>query len=753
MKPAGDICSFAVLDPCLFVLPGFGRSTGSCRPAGKTLTRVTSTNCGLSGHREYASPQWTTSGKQGRKPSNQGAEEPEFVAAVKKNGAPKASRKAVVSIDQHPAVALCDISQNLDAFSQDCGYALPDVLKTKVVRCFRREMRAGFRFEPGLFGRNKNERNEESSLAESRRICTPVPSQGLAPDRQAPVQEHPRVLSGRGADPLFNSWMRCKCAKQKGSRTATLEGSEDPEPKGVESLSNRNRKLVRKPSVKINTSALDDGWSESGSSVAPSSVEENGVCGKSCDRLCTPTTSDASGTSPEVVCQNNEAGADDTTETCQRARAYFRKTIFSCARTDMPWPLISSGLTRTSQAATPACPALPADPSDTVNSPISTNQDAQSGCSSETLFSAPEGPTAGPTQRITHQNDEGRDGFLTGGNGEQHGNISSHSPDSTNVGFVLSPNSLQAERQPSPPSDGQRLRERASSADINSPGTPPSPSAVILSDMERTCSLYSISPPSSCQPSKVTSISLAGLSSPFSMMEPIENHLFFSEDARMISCSSSSSDSSLLLPQDNRDFDEETLSCPPVPLPHYERGTTGDEDNAVHYLLYKTCGEPDDALPTMLSPVTSPHRSPWRSLLSWSPGSSCRMEHEEEDTDGHKSPQLVNGNSRDSGVDQGSGEVLKTAPATEPQCSPSNQDGAERSVPSTNASDALDEVTAFKRDILLVDVTQDDAELFENLPQTSLLKLGPVRVSVQLKYKPLRTAKKQQLNSVELVQR
>lgn len=745
IKPAGDICSFAVLDPYLFVLSGFDRSTGSCRPAGKSLIRVASTNCGLSGHREYASPQWATSVKQGQKPSNQGAEEPEFVAAVKKNGAPKASRKAVVSIDQHPAVALCDISQNLDALSQDCSYALPDVLKTKVVRCFRREMRAGFRFEPGLFGRNKN-RNEESALAESRRVCTPVPTQGLAPDRQAPLQEHPRVLSSRGADPFFNSWMRCKCTKQKGSRTITLEGSEDPEPKGVESLPNRNRKLVRKPSVKINTSAFDDGWSEreSGSSVALSSVEENGVCGKSCDRMCTPTTSDTSGTCPEVVCQNNEAGADDTTETCQRARAYFRETIFSCARTDMPWPLLSSGLT-------PACPALPADPSDTVNSPISTNQDAQSGCSSETLFGAPEGPTAGPTQRITHQNDEGRDWFLRGGKGEQHGNISSHSPDSTNPTFVLSPNSLQATTQPIPPSDGQRLHERESSADINSPGTPPYPSAVILSDMERTSSLYSISPPSSCQPSKVTSISLAGLSSPFSMMEPIENHLFFSEDARMMSCYSSSSDSSLLLPQDNRDFDEETLSCPPVPLPHYERGTTGDENNAVHYLLYKTCEETDDALPPMLSPVTSPHRRPWRSLLSWSPGTSCRMEHEEEGTDSHKSPQLVNGNSRDFGVDQGSGEVLKTAPPTEPQCSPSDQGGAERSDPSTNASDTLDEVTAFKRDILLVDVTQDDAELFENLPQTSLLKLGPVRVSVQLKCKPLRTAKK--LNSVELVQR
>lgn len=42
----------------------------------------------------------------------------------------------------------------------------------------------------------------------------------------------------------------------------------------------------------------------------------------------------------------------------------------------------------------------------------------------------------------------------------------------------------------------------------------------------------------------------------------------------------------------------------------------------------------------------------------------------------------------------------------------------------------LDEFTAYEQDILLVEVTQDDPELFENLPKQSLLKLGPARRAV-----------------------
>lgn len=692
------------------------------------MRRVSSTSCALSSHCKQASPQPNTSGRQGHKPGNHQAEKPEFVVEVKekKNGVPKASRKIIVSIDQYPAVTLCDISQTFDAFSQDCSYVLPDVLKAKVVHCFKREMRAEFHFEPGRFRRDRN-RNEDSALAESHHICTPDPSQGLTPDHQTPLQVRPLVLSSGRVNPPFNSLTGRK-------RAWDGAASKDPGLKGAESLSNRNINIASRSKH------------VPGSSRTLSSVEKNGVIGKFCNRMCTPIHSDAPGTSPGVVCQNIE-------DTCQRARAYFRKTS-SCARTDMPWPLPNSGLTHALHAATPACPAPPADPTDTVCSPIRTNnQDAQSGYPSETL-SAPEGSSSGPAQCIYHKKDESRDSE----NGKRVRNISSRSPDSTNVGFA--PNSLQAETQPSPPSDGHG---RESSDDVNSPlhtdhqcdhsRTPPSPFAV-LSDMERTISLYSISPPSSFQPGEVKSVSLVGLSSPCSITGPLENHLFFSKDARMDSFNSSSSESSLLLPQYKRDCDEEPLSSLPVLLPYYERSISDDENNTVYSLLYDTCMESDNALPPILSPITSPHRP------SWSPGSSYGIE-PEEDTYSHEPPQLVN-DTGISGVDQGSGEILNPPPPSEPQFSPSNHNGAKRCSLSTGASDngdqtcayvcadALDEVTAYKQDILLVDVIQDDAELFENLPQTSLLNLGPVRVSEQLKCKPVRTAKKQQPNTDRL---
>lgn len=683
------------------------------------MRRVTST----SSHCKHASPQRNTSGRLGRKPGNHQAEKPEFVVEVKKkNGVPKASQKIIVSIDQYPAVTLCDISQTFDAFSQDCSYVLPDVLKAKVVRCFKREMRAEFHFEPGRFRRDRS-RNEDSALAERQHICTPDPSQGLTPGHQTPLQARPLALSGGIADPPFNSLTGCKCAWGGAA-------SKDPGLKGAKSLSNKKISIARQSKH------------VPGSSRTPSSVEENGVIGEFCNRMRTPTHSDAPGTYPGVVCQNIK-------DTCQRARIYFRKTSSSCARTDMPWPLPNSGLTRASHTATPACLAPPADPRDTVDSLIRTNdKEAQSSYPRGTFLGAPEGSSSGPAHCVYHKKDESRDGE----NGELVRNISSRSPDSTNVGFA--PDSLQAETQPSPPSDGQG---RESSDDVNSPlhtdyqcdhsRTPPSPSAVLLSDMERTSSSYPKSPPPSFQPGDVGSVSLVGLSSTCSITGPLENHLFFFQDARMDSFNSSSSESSLLLPQYKRDCDAEPFSGLPKLLPYYDRSISDDENNTVYSLLYDACRETDNALPPILSPVTSPHRP------SWSPGSSYRME----DTYSHEPPQLVNDKGI-WGVDQGSGEVLNPAPPSEPRFSPSSHNGAKRCSPSTGASDngdracgdALDEVTAYKQDILLVDVTQDDAELFQNLPQTSLLKLGPVRVSEELKWKPVRRAKRQQANSDRL---
>nr|XP_020441990.1 testis- and ovary-specific PAZ domain-containing protein 1 [Monopterus albus] len=79
--------------------------------------------------------------------------------------------------------------------------------------------------------------------------------------------------------------------------------------------------------------------------------------------------------------------------------------------------------------------------------------------------------------------------------------------------------------------------------------------------------------------------------------------------------------------------------------------------------------------------------------------------------------------------------------AREEESSPSETAGSERDEAKAEAAcdsepDILDEFTAYEHDVLLIDVTQDDPELFENLPKKSLLKLGPMRVSEAPKTRP-----------------
>lgn len=93
-------------------------------------------------------------------------------------------------------------------------------------------------------------------------------------------------------------------------------------------------------------------------------------------------------------------------------------------------------------------------------------------------------------------------------------------------------------------------------------------------------------------------------------------------------------------------------------------------------------------------------------------------------------------------------ETLASGVLTEPCSSPSSDEdeqprctreagsslseiaGSERAEAVGGAQQGIvDEFTAYEEDILLVNVMEDDPELFGNLPQGSLLKLGPTRVT------------------------
>ncbi|KAI9522044.1 hypothetical protein NQZ68_040160 [Dissostichus eleginoides] len=82
-------------------------------------------------------------------------------------------------------------------------------------------------------------------------------------------------------------------------------------------------------------------------------------------------------------------------------------------------------------------------------------------------------------------------------------------------------------------------------------------------------------------------------------------------------------------------------------------------------------------------------------------------------------------------------------PIGEEGSSPSEVAGSDRdeSVEEDTQPSVLDDVTAYEQDILLVDMIQDDFELFENVPQESVLKLGPTRVTEAPKQRPVGVVK------------
>uniref|UniRef100_A0A3B4T6X0 Protein TOPAZ1 n=1 Tax=Seriola dumerili TaxID=41447 RepID=A0A3B4T6X0_SERDU len=129
---------------------------------------------------------------------------------------------------------------------------------------------------------------------------------------------------------------------------------------------------------------------------------------------------------------------------------------------------------------------------------------------------------------------------------------------------------------------------------------------------------------------------------------------------------------------------------------------------------------------------------------------SDAMEEESQDeTDNKDDLEQGNGGSRQVPFDPKIKTNLTSGVLTEPRSSPSSDEGqqsardedddpseivdSERDESKAEAAggtqtNILDEFTAYEQDILLVDVVQDDPELFEKVPKKSLLKLGPTRV-------------------------
>ncbi|XP_034455853.1 uncharacterized protein topaz1 isoform X3 [Hippoglossus hippoglossus] len=788
---------------------------------------VSASHCGLCGDCKYMSPHKKTLVKKEQTSCSPGPELSADEFQINKgNPVTDASKETVIWVDQYAKVTLCDIAQKCDPCSHNCGYVLPDVLKNKVVHCFKHDV-TDVQEDPG-------------------------PRYDLI---GAEISRKKRKKLGysftKGSMPSTPDSENISC----NNTARTLFIDEEKTCSGVSGNSQSGQELTF-----------------GSCSTHTSTTKENCVHEKHWVQIDKPRETDAAQMSSELFCPTNKVDADEPDSfTCQRVRVYNRKIKFSCARTYMSWPFSNTSRTLTANTGTAACQAEPIHPSARNNSDSPINQNQSGLLSSQTndvLPNAPTEPSSDTTHKVSHQNEEREDvGCITAKrNGKRHSHMSSYSSESNNMEFQ--PHFTDAEESfasllldsAPPPTPSQRERAPgtytalglsmpANGPETNSSTSTPSPSVLGLSDWETTttasptsfqftCSGLSspLVTPSSGPPSlflleKVKGVESAEahsartspLSSAKRVNSAVKKALFHCEETQMTSCCSSptspsfslhncascpSCESFLLLPQDRQEGDKEILTDrSPSKLEHYYNQSPVNQNHPVAFgkgssssqnIAMEEWGEiysNEFLLPPLLSPVTSPRGHLYTSPL---PQRQCCSDEEEEmnhDTSkhiklhGHHMPQIGEGDHQN-GRDQHEGHVNEEMEGVSSKCNTVNDDFRDGSQDNTDYEDdveqgdrslsepcsspssddeslpsereerlspsemvgskrhkteaeaaggtdgsLLDEFTAYERDILLINVIHDP-ELFENLPEESLQKLGPPRVSDAPKTRP-----------------
>ncbi|XP_061616951.1 uncharacterized protein topaz1 isoform X2 [Phyllopteryx taeniolatus] len=123
-----------------------------------SLRRIVQTSgCGRCSDCKLISPQRRTLAKQVEKNIDHCPEHHKATQALKE--------------DLYPKVNLCDVVLNADASCHDCGFVLPNVLKTETVHCFKQDMiAAGFQLRPCCSGHHKNGSEEDQNVISGPRL-------------------------------------------------------------------------------------------------------------------------------------------------------------------------------------------------------------------------------------------------------------------------------------------------------------------------------------------------------------------------------------------------------------------------------------------------------------------------------------------------------------------------------------------------------------------------------------------------------
>ncbi|CAK6961000.1 uncharacterized protein topaz1 isoform X1 [Scomber scombrus] len=584
------------------------RFTGLADSEGSMKRAVRTPVCGTFGDCKYISPQRKTLGKQVQKSSSLGAEK--FTVTPK---------KIIVWIDRYPKVTLCDIAQNCDTSSHDSGILLPDVLKNKVVRCFKRDMRAGFQLRPTCLGHNKHGR-DESTLAKNNELCPRVKSERSVCQSPSLSENHKHLKVHTAAEALSAQFLRgweseapatCSASFSLGKRTNKGEcRTEDPEPgcdfMGEEMHGDKRVKLgdsiedgslpftsslgsinCNDPAKTRNKGKACSGMpadsqsclelSNGSRTAIDSAVKDNHE--KPRGEIGDPIKTNAAHMSSKRFCQRNKLDTDELESlTCQRVRVYSRKTHFSCARTYVSWPFSYSCPTVVEPAGTTARPAEPIDPSTRDNSCSPVNQTLQGSTINQTNIRLPNAATDSSINQVSHQNEEkGEDGGRQedGECGEGHGTLSSHSLASKymEIAPLFRKESLASRLSDIATLSTPCHQRESGSETVSAPSSPsnrpetdssistPSPSAFRLSDWE-TATLFSMSsrfPHGELSSLSVTPSSLPPSSFMLNKVKGVELPDAHSTCASLTSSSSSSSPRMLKNPLFSRE--ETQLSC------------------------------------------------------------------------------------------------------------------------------------------------------------------------------------------------
>ncbi|XP_032437826.1 protein TOPAZ1 isoform X1 [Xiphophorus hellerii] len=717
--------------------------------------------------------------------------------------------KIVVWINKYPKVTLCDIAATYDICSHNCGYILPDDLKNKKMRCFKRDMTAGFRIWPTCIGHNSEQggeaKNSTSSVQSGNSICQ---AESLTEQHKHPEEGTASEVSETPSKHFYNGWtdvdtttpaslLKSKHTEEDEIRTCVLDQYHlDDAGLGSDPIA---LEIHRDKRMKL------------GDGVECSRVCRTALKGPD-QTIFSPTENDVFQISPVLFSENDEVNVDEPEFfTCQRVRPYFRELPISCARTCMSWPFPNSqpkcnvGASATACSETGSSQRSPID-SVTKNSNLSSSstgedhnmtnlrtaqQSVQSGKSVARLHCRSV-PSSGPG-RLSMEPDVGDGSTFLLNRLELNGSTLT-----TTTHSVLSLCDWEGSSALSNSSD-------PSSSGLSSTKFSPLPSTFLSRKIQNTagktfeepqlsaCGPVSFALPNNSYQSLLSSIGFScdqnnndeclPMKSPPSLEPydaspfnpkhlcnfPRQNYVDFDSDGFLLPPELSPITSPYRCILGCTSFesleileDEEVMNKDETPTDFYllqvANGNTETSSTSSEHSSKEMEGATSPSTPTDITAFKL-LSSPSNTEVGGDEGIKKTLDDSEKKVEdvkrsfkqvsfGPKVQATVGSNvptesspspSSHSEEHTEEDDEEEQCSSTEEESSSYNTEDDQREAEGTKEreSDVLDEFTAYEQDILLVNLGQEDPELFENLPQKSLLNLGPVRDTAAPKKKPI----------------